>query len=86
VLRLPLTRDQLSVSGAMTPDGRVVLHIQSQAYRSAHVVRCLRHRLRHLPGTVVGSWDGAPLHRSRTIKALLASGGAARMQLERLPG
>jgi transposase len=31
-------------------------------------------------------WDGSPIHRSRTIKAFLASGGAARMQLERLPG
>ena len=86
VLRVPLTRDQLSVIGAMTPDGRVLLHVQSQAYRSAHVVRFLRHLLRHIPGTVLVIWDGSPIHRSRTIKAFLASGGAARMQLERLPG
>ncbi len=86
VLRVPRTRDQLSVIGAMTPAGRVVLHVQSHAERSAHGVRCLRHRLRHIPGTVVGSWAGAPIPRSRTITALLASGGAARMQLERLPG
>jgi transposase len=42
--------------------------------------------LRHIPGKVLVIWDGSPIHRSRTITALLASGGAARMQLERLPG
>ena len=86
VLRVLLTRDHLSVIGAMTPDGRVLLHVQSQAYRSARVVRFLRHLLRRIPAKVLVIWDGSPIHRSRTIKAFLASGGAARSQLERLPG
>jgi len=30
-------------------------------------------------------WDGSPIHRSRIIKAFLASGGATRIHLERLP-
>ncbi|HEV2121176.1 MAG TPA: IS630 family transposase [Chloroflexota bacterium] len=86
VLRVPLTRAHLSVIGAMTPDGRVLLQVQSQAYRSAHVVRFLRHLLRHIPGKLLVIWDGSPIHRSRTIKAFLASSGAARIHLERLPG
>lgn len=31
-------------------------------------------------------WDGAPIHRSQVIKNFLASGAAARLRLERLPG
>jgi transposase len=31
-------------------------------------------------------WDGNPPHRSKTIKAYLASGGARRIHLEQLPG
>ena len=30
-LRVPLTRDQLSAIGALTADGRVVLHVQTEA-------------------------------------------------------
>jgi transposase len=85
LLRVPLTRDHLSAISAVTADGRVFMQVQPQAYRSQHVVRFLRHLLRHIAGKVLIIWDGSPIHRSHTIKAFLASGGAARIHLERLP-
>src|SRR3712207_5543222 len=79
VLRVPLTRDHLSAMRALTGDGRVVLQVQEQAFRWPGVVRCVRHRLRHIPGTLLVSWAGAPIHRSRVVKDFLAAGAAARV-------
>jgi transposase len=49
------------------------------------VVAFLAHLLREVPGRLLIFWDGAPIHRSHLIKALLANGAAHRLHLERLP-
>jgi transposase len=86
VLRVRLTRDHLSVIGAVTPDGRLLLHTRRYALRGPDVVRFLRHLLRHLPGKLLVLWDGAPIHHARPVKAFLAAGAAARLRLVQLPG
>lgn len=85
VLRAALDYAHLSVISAITPDGRLLLHMQEQAYDSVAIVRFLKHVLRHLPGKLLILWDGASIHRSQTIKTFLADGGAERIHLERLP-
>jgi transposase len=85
-LRVPLTRDQLSAMSALTSSGRVLMHVQDEAFRGPGVVRFLRHLLRHIPGKLLVIWDGAPIHRSKVVKAFLAEGGAERLWLEPLPG
>ncbi len=42
--------------------------------------------LDQITGHVTVIWDGAPIHRSRVIKAFLAAGAAKRLHLELLPG
>ena len=86
VLRVPLTRDHLSVISAVTWDERLYLRVQERALRGPDVVRFLQHLLRHLPGELLVIWDGAPIHRSRDVTDFLAAGAAARIQLEQLPG
>ncbi len=86
VLRVPLTRDHLSVISGITEAGRLFHLVQTTAYKSVDVVRFLRHLLRQIPGKLVVIWDGAPIHRSQVIKDFLAAGATARLQLERLPG
>ena len=86
VLRAPLSYDHLSVISAITPDGQLLLHVQDDAYHGPEVVRFLKHVLRHIPGKLLILWDGASIHRSQPVKELLASGGAERIHLERLPG
>ena len=86
VLRVRLTRDHLSVIGAVTPAGRLLLHLRERAVRGPDVVRFLQHLLRHLPGKLLVRWDGAPIHRAQPVKAFLAAGAAARLRLEQLPG
>jgi transposase len=60
--------------------------VQDHAFHSPEVVHFLEHLLRHLPGKLLVIWDGAPIHRSRAIKTLLAKGAAKRLRLEQLPG
>jgi transposase len=86
VLRAPLTRDHLSVISAITATGQLVTRIRDTAFRGPAVVDFLRQLLGRIPGKLLVIWDGAPIHRGRAVKAFLAAGAAARLQLEQLPG
>jgi transposase len=86
ILRLPLSRDHLAVISGITQDGRLLMHVQEQPYKSPDIVRFLQHLLRHLPGKLLVLWDGAPIHRGQPVQDFLAQGAARRLQLERLPG
>ena len=85
VIRHCLTRDHLSVISGITPKGKLYMMVQKRPYKGPDVVNFLRHLLRHIPGKLLVLWDGAPIHRSKVIKAFLAEGAAARIHLERLP-
>jgi transposase len=85
VLRLPLTRDHLSLIGGVTPTGRVLMQLRAHALRSPDVVRFLQHLLRQISGPLLVVWDGSPIHRARVVKTFLAQGAAKRLRLEALP-
>lgn len=85
-LRLPLSRDHLSVISGITPAGRLLMLVQERADKSPDVVRVLKHRLRQIAGKLLIIWDGSPIHRGQPIKDFLAQGGAKRIQLEQFPG
>jgi len=86
VLRVPLTRDHLSVISGITLDGDLFLDLQEQAYDTEGVVAFLRVVLDHIVGHVTVIWDGAPIHRSHVVKDFLRDGAAHRLHLEQLPG
>jgi len=86
ILRLPLSRDHLSVISGITPAGRLLMLAQDHAYKSPDIVRFLKHLLRHIPGTLLVLWDGAPIHRGQPVKDFLAQGAAERIRLEQFPG
>ena len=85
ILREWCTRDHLSAISAISPEGKRYVHSQGRAINSADVVAFLEHLLREGPGRMVLIWDGSPIHRRHTIKALLAHGAARRLHLERQP-
>jgi transposase len=85
ILREWWTRDHLSAISALSPEGRLYFHCQDRAINSDDVVAFLEHLLREVPGPIVVIWDGAPIHRSHTIRKFLANGAARRLHLERLP-
>ncbi|MDQ5828903.1 MAG: IS630 family transposase [Actinomycetota bacterium] len=86
VLHEQLTRDHLSVISAITLEGKLYMMDQERAFKSADVVRFLRHVLRQIPGKLLIIWDGSPIHSGQAVKDFLASGAAHRLKLEQLPG
>lgn len=80
------TRDHLSAIGAITPAGKLFMHVREKPWNSDGVARFLKHLLRVLSGLLLILWDGSPIHRGPEIRALLASPVGARIRVERLPG
>jgi transposase len=85
ILREWWTRDHLSAISAISPEGKLYFHCQDYPINSEDVVMFLEHLWREVSGRMVIIWDGAPIHRSHTIKTFLANGAAQRIHLERLP-
>jgi transposase len=79
------TRDHLLAISAISPEGKLYFYSQDRAINADDVIMLLEHLLREVPGRMVLIWDGAPIHRSHTIKEFLANGAAQRLHLERLP-
>jgi len=86
ILHAPLTRDHLSVISGVSSAGRLLMQVRERPFRGPTCVEFLRHLLRHLDGTLLVIWDGAPIHRSQPVKDFLATDLGKRVQLERLPG
>ena len=72
VLRCKLTRDQLSVISAISPEGQLYLAMQETAFDSDGVVTFLKLLLKEIAGKWLIIWDGAPIHRSQTIQQVLS--------------
>jgi transposase len=79
------TRDHLSAISAISPEGKLYFRSQDRALNSDDVVGFLEHLLREVPGRMLIIWDGAPIHRSHTIREFLTNGASQRLHLERLP-
>jgi transposase len=81
-----LTHDHLAVISGVTPQGQLFTQIHDGTITGTEVVAFLRHLEQHLPGPLVVIWDGASIHKGRAVQRFLASGHAARLHLEVLPG
>lgn len=85
MLPCKLTRDHLSVIGAVSEKGRLLFQIQDKAFKTAGIIAFLEHLKRQVPGKMLLIWDGAPIHRSKELKAYLAECEPGRIHLEPLP-
>lgn len=85
-LRAPLTREHVSLVGAVTPDGRLIIQQLTQPVDSETITVWLSLLQEVLPGKLWILWDGAPIHRSKLLKEYLAKGAGKRIHLERFPG
>lgn len=86
ILRHRLTRDHVSAISGITETGEIYMMMQERAYRSPDCVRFLKHLTRQVGRKVIVIWDGAPIHRSKVVKAYLAGDGKGKVHLERFPG
>ncbi len=85
ILEVKLTRDHLSVMGAITLNGSLFSWIQDHSVKGPDVVRFLKHLLAHIAGPILLIWDNLPAHRARPVKDFLASAAGKRLTLKALP-
>jgi transposase len=83
VLRVPETRDHLSVMSGVTMAGQLFTRVRAQALTSVDATSFLAHLVRHL-GKVLVIWDGSPIHKGE-VRTYLQQGRAKQVHLERLP-
>ena len=86
MLRHRLTRDHVSAISGITQTGEIYMMLREHAYRNPDCVRFLEHLLRQIGRKILVLWDGAPIHRSKVVKAYLAGDGRGKVHLERFPG
>ena len=86
ILREWCTRDHLSMIAAVSARGQFHTQVQERAFDAVAVREFLRHLLRVVPGKILVIWDGAPIHRSKVVKAFLQAEASGRLELEPLPG
>jgi len=86
VLRVPLSREHLTMMGGLTAQGQLLLQVRTRAWTGAGVVQFLRYLRRRLPGKLLIIWDGIPIHRDHAVQAFVAEEGPDRLWVEQLPG
>ena len=86
VLREWCTRDHLSMIAAVSAQGRFHGQVRARAFDAVAVTEFLRHLLRVVSGPMLVVWDGAPIHRSKIVKAFLQAETDGRLELVPLPG
>lgn len=85
VLREKLTRDHLSVMGAMTTTGKVYTLARQESLNGLHTVEFLVHLRRVAGPRLLVIWDGSPIHRRQAVKEFVA-GTRGHIRVEPLPG
>ena len=85
IIREMVTRDHLSAISAITPEGKLYMRVQEDAFKGPEVVRFLVHLLRHIGGKLLVVWDRSPIHRGQVVKDFLVTRHGRRVRLEQLP-
>jgi transposase len=85
-IKVPLTRNHLSVIGGVTPDGKVSAGIHTQALDGRDVILFLTHLLKHLSDRLLVIWDGSPIHcRSEVVQVFLRQVGSKHISIAEFP-
>jgi transposase len=85
ILRETLTRDHLSVMGAMTPTGKIYTLVRQESLNGLHTVEFLVHLRRVANKRLLVIWDGSPIHRRTEVKEFVAD-TQGQVRIEPLPG
>lgn len=84
VLREKVTRDHLSVMGAMTPEGKVYTLVRQESLNGLHTIELLMHLRRVASPRLLVIWDGSPIHRRQEVLEFVA-GTEGRIWVAPLP-
>ena len=81
-LRVPHTRDHLSVMSGITPQGQLFTLIRDYPLTGVESVTFLNALHRRLERKLLVIWDGSPIHRGADVKDFLRNGGSRGVHLE----
>jgi transposase len=84
VLREKVTRDHLSVMGALTPEGKVYTLVRQESLNGFHTIEFLMHLRRVASPRLLVIWDGSPIHRRQEVLEFVG-GTRDRIRVESLP-
>jgi len=59
---------RFSAISGITPTGKLYFQLTLESIKGPHIVKFLKHLLRHIKGKVVILWDNIPTHRSKVVK------------------
>ncbi len=84
ILREKVTRDHLSVMGAMTPEGKIYTLVRQESLNGLHTIEFLLHLRCVASPRLLVIWDGSPIHRRQEVREFVA-GTRGRIWVEALP-
>ena len=67
------SRDKISISSAVTPDGDLYLMIREERMKGKDTISFLDQLLSEIPGFLHIFWDGITIHRSRDVREYLGA-------------
>lgn len=84
VLRPYVTRDHLSVIGAVTLSEQLMTHVSDDSLTSFDMAVFVQHLLEVLGGPLLLIWDRSPIHRG-DVDTVVAQAGPEQLWIEPLP-
>jgi len=85
-IKVPLTKDHLSVIGAITPNGELSYSIHKTSIKGWDVILFLTHLLKLFSDRLLVVWDGSPIHRkSEEVLLFLKQVGTWHLHTEFFP-
>ena len=79
------SHDHLSAISAITPHGKLYVHLHKEAMDGWDVVRFLCHLLRHIPGKLLILWDQSKIHMGEAVRRFLRTDPDKDVWLENFP-
>ena len=70
---------------AITPEGKLYTTILTHSFQGVDIIAFLQHLLQQMPGKLLLIWDGASIHKSKVLKAWLATLEPDLLKLVALP-
>jgi hypothetical protein len=85
VLREWQTRDHLSVTGGVTPTGRIDVLVRQESLNGWHAVEFLKHLIRYVGPRLLVIGEGSPIHRRVAVEEFLEDADGRGVQVEVCP-
>ena len=85
ILTTPLSKERVSVIGALSMDGRLFTHMYTGTLNGEGALDYIKSLLLKVKGHITLVWDNAPIHKTKVLKAFLLTEEGKRLTIKNLP-